>query len=61
LRLGGTLAGGAIASKAGSLFGVGKATTFTGGALRGAGAGATAGAVEGAVHGAGLGLEENKI
>jgi len=60
LRLGGTLAGGAIASKAGSLFGVGKATTFTGGALRGAGAGATAGAVEGAVHGAGLGLEENK-
>jgi len=59
-RLAGTLAGGAIASKAGSLFGVGKATTFTGGALRGAGAGATAGAVEGAVHGAGLGLEENK-
>jgi len=59
-RLAGTLAGGAIASKAGSLFGVGKATTFTGGALRGAGAGATAGAVEGAVHGAGLGLEEDK-
>ena len=80
LRLGGTLAGGALlsgVSKGGvglqaskelttkvsglnKLFGVGKATTFTGGALRGAGAGATAGAVEGAVHGAGLGLEENK-
>jgi len=79
LRLGGTLAGGALVSgvskgKIGlqaskgltrvgginKLFGMGKATTFTGGALRGAGAGATAGAVEGAIHGAGFGLEENK-
>lgn len=60
LRLGGTLAGGAIASKAGNLFGVGKASTVGAGILRGAGAGAATGAIEGGIQGAGMGIEKEK-
>lgn len=43
----------------GQAFGVGKATTVTGGALRGAGAGATTGAIEGAIQGGGLAAEKD--
>lgn len=59
-RLAGTLAGGAIASKAGGVFGVGEATTSVGGAVRGFGAGATAGAIEGGVQGVGIAAEQDK-
>lgn len=51
---------GAIGQGLGGLFGVGQATTFGSGFVRGAGAGASVGAIEGGIHGAGLGLEENK-
>lgn len=56
-RLAGTLAGGAIASKAAGLTGAGTGTTILGGAARGAGAGAITGATEGAIQGAGIAAE----
>lgn len=59
-RLAGTMAGGAIASKAASLTGADKAATFLSGATRGAAAGAGAGAVEGAIQGAGLAAEADR-
>ena len=55
MRQGGTLT--RAASKA---FALGKATTFAGGALRGAGVGATTGLVEGAIQGAGFAAEQDK-
>lgn len=59
LRLGGTLAGGAIAGKAGQI--VGKASPgIVGGAVQGAKVGALAGGVEGGIQGAGVGLEQNQ-
>lgn len=59
-RLAGTLAGGALAKGVGNLFGVGKAITTAGGAVRGLGAGVTGGAIEGGIQGAGFAAEENK-
>ncbi len=60
LRLGTTLAGGAIGRLGAKTFALGKATTFAGGALRGAGAGALGGGIFGGLQGAGLGLEAEK-
>ena len=39
---------------------LGKATSFAGGALRGAGVGAITGGIEGGIHGAGLAAEQDK-
>lgn len=60
VRLAGTLAGGAIASKAGALTGVKTAKGIVSGVVRGGGAGVIGGAVEGGVQGIGIGMEQNK-
>lgn len=58
VRLGGTLAGGAIAGKAGQI--VGKAAPgLVGGAVQGAKVGALTGAAEGAIQGGGVAAEQN--
>ena len=59
-RLATTLASGAITRSASKAFALGKASTFAGGTVRGAGVGASSGAVIGGLQGAGLGLEANK-
>lgn len=60
LRLGTTLAGGALGRLGAKATALGKATTFMGGVARGAGAGAISGAIGGGAIGTGLGLEANK-
>ena len=60
LRLGTFAAGGTLGKFATKAFALGKATTFAGGALRGAGAGAATGGVFGGATGAGVALEEGK-
>lgn len=59
VRLGGTLAGGAIAGKAGQIAGVAK-PGLVGGAIQGAKVGAMTGAVEGAIQGGGIAAEQNQ-
>lgn len=60
LRLATLAGGGTIGRFASKALALGKATTFAGGALRGAGVGATTGGVFGGVTGAGVALEQDK-
>jgi len=58
-RLAATASGGFLASRAGALTGVGKATGIGAKTVRGAGAGVLAGGAEGAIQGAGLVAEKD--